>query len=387
MYQYFAHHNAVFAGPPAVSWTHRFSAKINGGLALAGGLLYVESFDGRVSALDAHTGALRWSSAVGGVVMTTPIVARGIVIVGTGTSHVLLESPQRVVWGRLGGDAIIALDAQNGRVIWSHRTVGENMPSPALVRINGSDVVVFANGDDHVYALALSDGHTIWKRAVDGIASMSSAALDRGAVFVIVGGTAYSRHGDNVLAVDPKNGRILWRAPHGNADCSPTVAYGRVFVEGSATQAGLPRKRNAFNDVAAIDEGSGRLRWRWFSGFGSFTNVGSDEEAIAGMAAGGAFFESIPATNAFAAFDAYSGRMRWKIRTTAPVKMSAVLKSGRLYFGDTGGMFYVVDARTGRVIKLIRYPTYFTVSSPVIAGDTLYVANNYVVRALPLGTN
>lgn len=48
MYQHRPDHNAVVANKAAaVSWTHNFGAKINGGLALADGVLYVESFDRR----------------------------------------------------------------------------------------------------------------------------------------------------------------------------------------------------------------------------------------------------------------------------------------------------------------------------------------------------
>lgn len=386
MYQYFPNHNAVFSGPPAVSWAHRLGRKINGGLALVHGSLYVESFDGRVSALNARTGALEWSTPVGGVVMTTPIIADGVVIVGTGTSSVLTESAQRVVWGRPQGDAVIGLDAGDGRIIWRHHTVGEDMPSPALERINGRSAIVFANGDNHLYALAVHDGHALWIHKVNGISSMSSAATDRGVVFVVIGGTSFSKYGDRLLAVDAARGRILWSAPYGNADCSPTVAYGRVFVEGSASQSGLPSNRNAFNDVSAIDERTGKLHWRWYSGYGTFTGAGSDEEAIAGMAADGALYEAIPATDEFAAFDAVSGKVRWKIPTDAAVKMSAVEKNGRLYFGDTGHTFYTVDARSGHVINRRTYPSFFSVSSPLIVGDTLYVANDDVVRAVPLGT-
>jgi outer membrane protein assembly factor BamB len=260
------------------------------------------------------------------------------------------------------------------------------MPSPALVRIRNTEAVVFANGDNHLYAIAVRDGRTLWQRAVNGIATMSSAAADRGVVFVVIGGTSYSKSGDSLRAIDASSGRILWRAPYGNADCSPTVAFGRVFVEGSASQSGLPANRNAFNDVAAVDEATGKLHWRWYSGYGTFTGTGSDEQAIAGMAADGSFYEAVPATNEFVAFDAYSGRVRWKMHTDAAVKMSAVERNGRLYFGDTGHTLYVVDARSGHTVERRMYPTYFTVSSPVISGGTLYIANNYVVRALPLGT-
>lgn len=387
MYQYYANHNAVFPQPRiAASWSRRLGGKINGGLAFYRNALFVESFDRRVTALDMRTGATLWSTAVNGVVMTTPIIAKGIVVVGTGTSQELIESASRVVWGRAQGDSIVALSAAGGRVLWTYRTIGEDMPSPALVRVRGEDAIVFANGDNHVRVLRLRDGKLMWQRAVNGIATMSSAAVSNSYAYVVIGGTAYSKSGDSLVKIDPENHRIVWRAPYGNADCSPTVAYGRVFVEGSSSTASRPSTSNAFNDVVAVDEATGKLRWRWYSDYGTFTSTGSDEEGIAGLAADGALYQAIPATNEFVAFDALSGRVRWRLHTDAAVKMSAVERNGRLYFGDTGHTFYTVNARTGKIEERRWFPSFFSVSSPVIAGDTLYVANDQVVRAIPLGT-
>lgn len=382
MYQYRADHNAVLESTHApVSWTQRLGGKVNGGLAFDRGAIFVESFDRRVSALDQRSGRILWSTPVSGVVMTTPIVADHVVVVGTGTSHVLTQSASKLIWGRPQGDQIIALDEGTGRVRWRRSTVGEDMPSPALVKIRGTDAVVFANGDDHIRAWAVRDGHTIWERAVNGIASMSSAAFDRGRVLVVIGGGSHSGTQDRLIAIDPGDGHIVWGAPFGNADCSPAIAGGLAFVEGSNSNA-KHAQPNAFNDVEAVDERTGRVRWRWYSGYGTFTNAGSDEEGIAGLAADGAFYEAIPATSQFIAFDARTGAVRWKLHTDAAVKMSAVEKGGRLYFGDTGRTLYVVSARSGRVISLRIYPSFFTVSSPVMIGNTLYVANNDVLRAI-----
>lgn len=379
MYQYRPDHNAVFASSRrAVSWNTRLGGKINGGLAFDRGALFVESFDRRVSALDARTGRILWSSAAANVAMTTPIVADHVVIAGTGTSRVLTQSASRLIWGRPQGDEVVAFDEGTGRVRWRRKTVGENMPGPVLVKIHGIDAIVFANGDDHLRAWAVRDGHTIWERAVPGIASMSSAAVDGGVVFVVIGDGSHSGGNDRLIAVDPNDGRIIWGAPYGNADCSPAIANGMVFVEGSN---GEP---SAFNDVDAVDEGTGKLAWSWDSGYGAFTDTGSNEQGVAGLARSGAFYEGIPATDEFIAFNGRTGRVLWSMHTHAAVKMSAVEKSGRLYFGDTGHTFYVVDAGNGRVIAERAYPSFFSVSSPVIFGDTLYVANDEVVRAMPL---
>jgi hypothetical protein len=45
-----------------------------------------------------------------------------------------------------------------------------------------------------------------------------------------------------------------------------------------------------------------------------------------------------------------------------------------------------VEASTGQIKERRTYPAFFSVSSPVIFGDTLFVANDQVVRAIPLGT-
>ncbi|MGZ3516616.1 MAG: outer membrane protein assembly factor BamB family protein [Vulcanimicrobiaceae bacterium] len=385
MYQLRPDHEAVLPGAAqAVSWQRRLGGKINGGLAVVGDTIFVESFDGRVTALDATNGHVRWSRAVGGVVMTTPIVADGIVVVGTGTSNTLIEKPSRTIWGRPGGDSIVGLEARNGRILWTQRTIGEDMPSGALVRIGNTDAIVFANGDNHLRALAIRDGRLLWSMPIPGIATMSSAAQSNGRIYVVVGQSAISHRPDELIALDARTLRMLWHAPYGNADCSPTVADGEVFVQGAGAASSPATGATAYNDVAAVDSLTGKLRWRWFSGLGRFTNVGSDERGIAGLDVDGTLYQAIPATSRFTAFENRTGAMRWQIRTDAPVKMSAVKHDGKLYFGDTGHTLYAVDAGTGRIIARRSYPTYFSVSSPVIVGSTLFIANNDTVRAIPL---
>ena len=382
MYQLHPDHNGVVPGSAqGVHWQHRLGAKINGGLAVVDDTVYVESFDGRVNALDARTGAPKWSTRVGNVVMTTPIVTSDSVIVGTGTSAVLVQNRSRVIWGRPEGDAIVALDRRNGLIRWQRRTIGEDMASPAMVPAGSRESIVFANGDEHVRALDAQTGSAIWETPVRGVDSMSSAAFDDGLVFLVVGGPANWKARDRLLAVDAISGAIRWRAPYGNADCSPTVADHRVFIEGSASTSARARDRNAFNDVTAIDEGNGKMLWRWYSGFGTFDSVGSDEEAIAGLASAGTFYESLPAPRQFAAFEERAGRVRWIINTRGAVKMSAVEKNGRLYFGDTAGILYIVDALTGHVLSQRTYPRFFSTSSPVIVGNTLYIADDNIVYA------
>jgi outer membrane protein assembly factor BamB len=74
----------------------------------------------------------------------------------------------------------------------------------------------------------------------------------------------------------------------------------------------------------------------------------------------------------------------WSTPTKAAVKMSAVARDGRIYVGDTAGVFYVLAEGDGRILDRAQYGAPFTTSSPVIVGQTLYVANTADVLAMPL---
>lgn len=384
MYQYRPSHNAVFPGSArAFSWHRKLGGKVNGGLAIVDGTVYVESFDKHLYALDMQTGSVRFSTPLENIAMTAPIVDNGLVVVGTGSNAPLVETATKTIWGRREGDYVEAISTRNGAVVWRVRTVGEDMPTPALVRHNTDDSLVFVNGDNHVHALRFNDGSALWTLPTLGIGTMSSAAAVGNMVYLTSGVPDPTKAHDEVYAIDATTGAYKWRAPVGNVDCSPTVDNGVVYVEGAGSEPKHPEKTADFNDVVAVDAATGKLRWSWRSTWGYFTPVGSHEQAIAGLAVGGNLYQSIPATNEFAAFDR-AGHLRWKIHTDAPVKMSAVLLNGKLYFGDTGKTFYVVDAASGRVVGGREFPSYFTVSPPVILGATLYVANDDTVYAIPV---
>ena len=64
--------------------------------------------------------------------------------------------------------------------------------------------------------------------------------------------------------------------------------------------------------------------------------------------------------------------------------MSPVIHNGELYFGDTVGMFYTIDARSGKLRKAQAFDEPFTTSPPIIVGRTLIVVNGTTVRAFPI---
>jgi outer membrane protein assembly factor BamB len=50
---------------------------------VAGGTVYIGSYDHKVYALDAATGHLRWAYTTGGSVLSSPAVAGGMIYIGS----------------------------------------------------------------------------------------------------------------------------------------------------------------------------------------------------------------------------------------------------------------------------------------------------------------
>lgn len=376
-----ADHNAVFAGSAtARNWSFLTGNIIVSGLSLVGDTLYAESFDHRLYALDARTGRELWHFRAGNIIMTAPIVADGLVVIGSGINDVLVHSPTRTVWARPQGDAVDAVRASTGKLQWVHRTVGEDMPTPALV--NGR--LVFANGNDVVQALDLKTGTELWRLPVQGVGTMASTAAKGNTAYVVTGESPTSAVKPPVYtyAVNALTGTMRWKAPYGNADSSPTLGAGLVFVEGSETLKGVSGPDNAVNTVDALGQATGQKVWSLTSPPGKLITVG--EQAVSGTYVNGVLYQSLPEAREIVAIDARTGRVLWTAHSYAPAKTSPVVWRARVLVGDTRGYFYAIDAHTGRILVVKSFPKGFNESVAIVAGATIYLANGDTVYAMPI---
>lgn len=374
-YQLRSDHNAVVRSDSLIgSWTFDVRSRINGGLAVDGETVYADAFDHTVMALRLEDGALRWRTAVPNVVMSTPIVVHGRVFVGTGTNQHIAPTE----WGRPEGDAVLALDAASGKVLWSFKTTGEDMPSPVYV----GDRLVFANGDGHAYALDPETGKLLWRTPLKGISTMASATTDGHTVFLST--CTLDRSPGLTFAIDAASGAIRWQSPYGNCDSSPALAQNQLFVSGIRmvrTSYGVGYKAVA----ASLDAASGKPKWVHETEDAGFSSTfASSERAIAGTFAGATYYVSFPTHDRLVAFDSASGRIRWSLRTLAPVKMSPIVRAGTLFAGDTAGCFYSIDARDGSLRSLRTFDAPFSTSPPVLVNDMVVVSVGQTIRALPL---
>jgi outer membrane protein assembly factor BamB len=170
--------------------------RLSGGHGAGDGLVVVGGLDGEVIALDAATGAEKWTAKVGNEVIAAPVVGGGMVFV------------------RSNDGRVTAFDAASGERRWFWSRV-----MPALT-VRGNDGVVLGpgyvfvgNDDGTVAAISMQDGTLIWEQAVaqpegrselDRMADIDGTPVLDGAVLY-----ATSFRGQT-MAIDAPTGRPLW---------------------------------------------------------------------------------------------------------------------------------------------------------------------------------
>ena len=213
-------------GTIQLKWTSATGRYVESSPAVANGVLYVGSTDNNVYALDASTGALLWSYNTGPISDSSPAVANGVVYVGTYDFNVY------------------ALDASTGALLWSYPTGNVVSSSPTVA--NG---VVYVGSDDHnVYALKASTGAPLWSYYTGLYRVSCSPAVANRVVYV-------GSDDNNVYALDASTGAKLWSYTTSSyVRSSPAVANGVVYI-GSDD-----------NNVYALDASTGTLLWSYTTG-------------------------------------------------------------------------------------------------------------------------
>ncbi|MEE1938379.1 PQQ-binding-like beta-propeller repeat protein [Streptomyces sp. TRM 70361] len=198
---------------------------------LAAGTVYVWA-DGRLYAMDARTGAERWSYPVGDTSVTGGVPVRPLPA-GDGAVYVS------------AGSRVFALDAASGAERWRFDAPAAFLCPPVFVpgaAIAGGGVYL-ADYLGTVYALDAVNGHDRWRIATESRQSAEPPVVADGLVHLGSGGALYT--------LDAVSGTPRWRfATGGEITGAPVVADGRVHF-GSADHC-----------LYTLDAVGGQLRWK-----------------------------------------------------------------------------------------------------------------------------
>src|SRR6185312_7643594 len=209
----------------------RKDAMYAGGPAVSGDLLAVGTLDGHVYGVNAKDGSPRWEAELNTQVLASPVIIGNQVIVRGSNGRLLVANG--VVFFGSDDSLLVALRLDNGSKLWEQR-LANGEARTEIDRLNDADGAI------------LLDGSTLY-------------------------GTAY--HG-NVVAIDGPSGRPLWSHPF-SSYTSLAVKYNAIFGVDDQSR------------VWAFDKSGGAdmwkndaLRYRWLTGpavQGNYVVVGDAE--------------------------------------------------------------------------------------------------------------
>jgi len=335
------------AGPPSLGtlafttpsegivpiWEFTCEDEVRSTPAIAGGVVYIGSYDNNLYALDAKSGKFLWKYPTDAGICSTPCVWRDKVIVGSEdrVMYAVNARTGRIVWtcptrdrirssprvayehAFFGSDdgRLYTVNAETGRVVWTFETMAPIRSSPAVV----DEVVYFGSNDGYVYAVNIKGGTVKWKFH-SGRSIISSPTVEEGMLYV--GSTDW-----NLYALAARSGFQVWRYRTGSyVISSPTVAGGLVYF-GSVD-----------GHVYALDAQSGRLVWK----YATEGQVTSSPVVVNGVLYVGSVDHHVYS------LDAKTGELRWRFPTGGPVPGSPRVTDGVVYIGSTDHKVYALPA-------------------------------------------
>ena len=207
--------------PPFVrAWTRPGSHLIEFQPVLASGRLFYQKNNGEIYSISAATGRVRWRRHIGGLSASAPAVGGGKVyaVVNKGSASGGIAGAGR---GRL-----VALDASTGQVRWSRPLASASESSPLATQGR----IYIGSQDGTVYCVLAKSGRVVWRYRAGGPVK-AGLALSNKRLFVVDygGNVAALRPGSgSVIWRSGTSGRSFGRA--GNFYGTPAVAFGRVYA-------------------------------------------------------------------------------------------------------------------------------------------------------------
>jgi outer membrane protein assembly factor BamB len=147
---------------------------------VADGLVVFGSGDHNVYALDVKTGTVRWTGSTGYVFTADPLISNGVVVIGD------------------QGGNIDGFDLKTGKSLWNFAA-----GTIDVAAISAGNLVVLVSEDHSIYGLNIATGAQVWQYTMDDYAEFSPIAAENLVV-------AANRAGQ-LVAVNAKTGVLAWQ--------------------------------------------------------------------------------------------------------------------------------------------------------------------------------
>ncbi|WP_234028633.1 outer membrane protein assembly factor BamB family protein [Lentibacillus sp. Marseille-P4043] len=363
--------NAVFDnGSDALDYQEFTTAdQVRATPVIAGNTLFIGNHNsGDLFAFDVTTGEKLWQSKAPNWVHSEMIYHDGLVYVGFG-NRFFQENGIRGT----EESGVLALDAETGDIEWKFNTEGEVMPTPAYY----DGVLYVATGDKHLYKLDPANGELLHKADIGSTVSMSAPNITDDTLYVGGSGPLPYTFSAYDLQADEFKWQTEFPAVFAGLDDVPPAVSGDIVV----TTALEGDSDNPEHFLYAMDIATGEILWRESLGTGEFVK---NNKSGAPIIYEGAIYVGSPITKTFYAYDLKTGDQLWKYENEV-MKAPPVAQDGIVYFSNTKGFIYALDAESGDVLGKKELGGKLAPSGPIIINDTLFVGSQDTnVYAVPL---
>ncbi|NMH58995.1 outer membrane protein assembly factor BamB [Alteromonas sp. MYP5] len=195
-------------------WSSGESAKI-AGLAAAENLLFIGTEDGVILALNQQDGEVVWQATVAGEILAAPAIGEGVLLVNTGAG------------------VLFGLNAETGEQLWRSES---DVPPLTLRGIstptsgNGGAIVGTPTGKLQVHIL--DSGVVAWETAITTPAGATELEriVDIDSAPLLYGGIVYSiAYNGTLAAVELRSGRVIWKREYASYR-NLTLSDNQIFV-------------------------------------------------------------------------------------------------------------------------------------------------------------
>lgn len=306
-----------------IDWTLKTGDEVRSSASMAGGAVYVGSYDGNLYAVDETDGSVRWRFRAQRGIVSRPVPSAEMVVFGAEDRNVY------------------AVSRQTGRAIWSFRS---NMPirSSALVDEKACSI---GSDDGFLYRIDRTKGTVVWRYRTWGPIRSTACAVGDHIVFGSDDGYLYSVHRDS--------GQMNWRFNIGAPVMSSPVAAQGLVVVGASD-----------GSVRGFSDRDGKLVWTHQTAKAVIaTPVVVDQTVYIGSADGSLYAVAIE-----------SGSLNWKSPLCRQITATATPDGGVLYVGGVDGLLYCLNRDDGSV----RWSTALggpIVTKPLLTADHIVVGS------------
>jgi outer membrane protein assembly factor BamB len=284
-------------------WIFKAGDSIEGAPIIAGGTVYIGSFDKHFYAIDLATGKQKWKLKLGHIKASAAVKG------------------DRVYIGNPNGD-FFCLAAADGKEIWKFEAGGEISSG---CNFHGDNILIGSH-DSTLYCLD-SAGKKLWEVKTDGPVNGSPG---------VVGDTTFVAGCDSVLHVlDARTGKELGAVDLGGQAAATAAVSGDFAYVGTMA-----------NTFVAVDWKAKKKAW-------SFEAAKRSQPFYASAAVTPELVIAGSRDNRVHALDRKSGVEVWSFEAEGMIDSSPVVVGGRVYAGcmSKDGNFYVLDLKTGKKLQ------------------------------------